>query len=124
MLQLFRSSCSKSWSFLTSREKTMTINLNNKWLMPICIGIMLVVSLILYPSLPAEMPTHWNINGEVDGTAPKLAAVLMMPAMALILYAVLYALPYIDPRRESYEKFAPSYERVRAALVLFAVGMH
>jgi uncharacterized membrane protein len=103
---------------------TMTTNLNNKWLLPICIAIMLVVSLVLYPSLPAEMPTHWNIHGEVDGTAPKLVAVLMMPVLAIVLYTALSVLPNFDPRRESYEKFAPSYQRVRSALVLFAVGMH
>jgi uncharacterized membrane protein len=102
----------------------MNLNLNNKWLMPLCIAVMLVVSLVLYPSLPAEMPTHWNIHGEVDGTAPKLVAVLIMPVLALILFVLTYIVPYLDPRRESYGKFAPSYERVRLALVLFAVGMH
>ena len=80
--------------------------------------------LVLYPSLPDEMPTHWNINGEVDGTAPKLVAVLIMPVIALLVYGATTVLPYVDPRRESYEKFAPSYQRVQMAVILFAVGMH
>jgi uncharacterized membrane protein len=98
------------------------MKMNNKWVMPLCIGIMLVVSAVLYPSLPAEMPVHWNLKGEVDGYAPKGIAVLLMPAIATLIAATLYIVPKIDPRRESYEKFASSYERIRIAAVVYMQG--
>ncbi|MDQ7024905.1 MAG: DUF1648 domain-containing protein [Anaerolineae bacterium] len=100
------------------------MKLNNQWVMPVCIGIMLVTSLILYPSLPDELPIHWNLSGEVDDTAPKAIAVFIMPLVAILVFASTYIVPMIDPRRDSYEKFAPSYERVRLALVMFMVGIH
>lgn len=100
------------------------MKLNNQWVMPICIGIMFVVSLVLYPSLPDELPIHWNLSGEVDDTAPKAIAVLIMPVLATVVFAITYIVPYIDPRRDSYKKFAPSYERVRLAIVIFMVGIH
>ena len=29
------------------------------------------VTAFLYPTLPDPMPSHWNIEGEVDGYMPK-----------------------------------------------------
>lgn len=97
---------------------------NDKWLIAGCIGLMLVVSLVLYPSLPHDLPTHWNFSGEVDDTAPKLVVVLMLPALAALVSVALAIAPQIDPRREAYEKFAPSYNRIRVAVVVFMLGLH
>ena len=40
----------------------------------------IVAGLILWDRLPEQLPMHFNAAGEVDGWAPKLAAVLGMPA--------------------------------------------
>lgn len=100
------------------------MNLNNRWVMPIIVIIMLAISVILYPSLPDELPRQWSLSGEVNSTWPKLYAVLMLPFLAVGIWVLTYILPKIDPRREQYEKFGKSYLRLRQGIVVFMLGMH
>jgi len=88
------------------------------------IGIMLVISFILYPSLPDELPRQWGVSGEVNSTWHKIYAVLMSPGLAIVLWILTWAIPKIDPRRESYEKFGGFYMRFRVALVALLLGLH
>jgi uncharacterized membrane protein len=57
--------------------------------------VLLGLGLVLYPALPERMAVHWNAAGEVDGTAPKLVAVLFMPALVVAVTA-LFRLARID----------------------------
>lgn len=41
--------------------------------------IAVTLSLVLYPSLPDPMPTHWNASGQVDGWSPKPVGAFLMP---------------------------------------------
>lgn len=100
------------------------MNLNNRWAMPIIVIIMLAISMILYPSLPDELPRQWGLNGEVNSTWSKLYAVLMLPTLAAGIWVLTYILPKVDPRREEYEKFSSSYLRLRQGIVVFMLGMH
>jgi len=100
------------------------MKIDNRWFMPVIIIIMLLVSLVLYPSLPDVLPRQWGFNGEVNSTWPKLYAVLFAPALATAIWVLTYILPKIDPRREQYEKFGKSYLRVRQGIVVFMLGMH
>ena len=59
----------------------------------------LIASVILYPTLPEEVPIHWNINGEVDNYGSKALAAFLMPAMMLGLLGLFALLPKLDPAR-------------------------
>ncbi len=93
-------------------------------IMMLTIAIMLVVALVLYPSLPEELPRQWGLSGEVNSTWHKFYAVLVMPVVALFIQVGTYIIPKIDPRRESYEKFGGFYMRFRVTLVVFMLGVH
>ena len=46
----------------------------------------LAASALLYPRMPDQIPTHWNIRGEVDDYGAKQWALFAMPvAMAAML---------------------------------------
>jgi len=83
---------------------------------PVRFGIALVVALTLaitiisYPALPDQIPSHWNISGEVDGFLAKPLGVLMVPLMMVTLTALLFLLPRVDPLRENYAKFQRQYD--------------
>lgn len=94
------------------------------WIAPLVIAAMLVVSALVYSRLPAQVPSHWNIYGEVDGTQSRLAGALFAPTMGLVLWLGLWVLPRIDPRRESYARFRPSFVLIVNAAVLFAGFLH
>ncbi|MCA9902709.1 MAG: SdpI family protein [Anaerolineae bacterium] len=59
-----------------------------KGLPTVVVGVMLLISLMLYPSLPDQVPVHWSIQGKPDSFAPKALAVLLLPALTLILLLV------------------------------------
>ncbi|MFQ9679250.1 MAG: DUF1648 domain-containing protein [Ruthenibacterium lactatiformans] len=63
------------------------------------------VTLALLPLLPARIPVHWNVDGQIDGWAARPGA-FFGPAMGLGLSLLMKFLPYIDPRRRSYESSA------------------
>lgn len=78
------------------------------------------VTLALLPLLPARIPVHWNVDGQIDGWAARPGA-FFGPAMGLGLSLLMKFLPYIDPRRRSYEKFGRAYDAFRLALALFVL---
>ena len=47
--------------------------------------IPVLVGLLLWDRLPDPMPSHWNIDGEVDGWTSKPFAVFGLPALMLAL---------------------------------------
>ena len=67
-------------------------------LLPILAGI------ILWNKLPEEMPMHFNVAGEVDGTASKAVGVFVMPAF-LVAVQWLCALGSLkmDPKANNLE---------------------
>ncbi len=87
---------------------------------------MLVASGIAWTALPpdAEIPIHWNLGGEVDGTAPKALGLLLTPAIGLVLTLVLAGVPYLDPRREHLRQSMSSYTIVCGALLVFVGVVH
>lgn len=64
----------------------------------IFIGIVVALGAILYPGLPDPMPSHWNMQGEIDGYVPKLWGVWLMPSAALGLMLVMRIIPVISPK--------------------------
>jgi uncharacterized membrane protein len=50
---------------------------------------MFAVGLAVYERLPARVPTHWNIRGEVDGWSGRRFAVLFLPGLCAGLWLLL-----------------------------------
>ncbi len=93
-------------------------------IIPITIVLMFIFSGVIYFLLPDEVPTHWNAQGEVDDTSPRLFAVLLMPVLTVFLWGLFVILPKVDPRREAYTKFAKTYEQVIVGIVVFMGVIH
>jgi uncharacterized membrane protein len=98
--------------------------MRSKWLAPVCIVVMLVVTAVLYNQLPAQLPVHWNINGQVDQTADRAIAAWLFPVMALAIWGLMRVLPLIDPHRESYKLFAGTYATLINLIVIFLTVLH
>ncbi|OYV81510.1 MAG: hypothetical protein B7Z73_18010 [Planctomycetia bacterium 21-64-5] len=67
---------------------------------------------IAYPSLPQQVPTHWNIHGQVDGYGDKSWATFLTPAVMLGLLALFRLLPWLSPRPFTLDTFRGTYEFV------------
>lgn len=83
-----------------------------------------IISICFYPSLPENMPIHWNIRGEVDGYGSRLFGAFGMPFINLGIYLLYVVLPYIDPKRKNYESFKPTYQLFKYIMVVFFFSFH
>ena len=76
------------------------------------------------PRLPERVPVHWNLAGEADGFGAPWPHAVLLPALALGLWALLLALPLVDPLRRNYGRFPATLKLFRWLVPLLCVGLH
>lgn len=79
----------------------------------------IAVAAILYPSLPEQIPTHWNAQGEVDGYMKKPGGVIIMPAMAVFTFVIMKLIPVISPKGFRIDEFSDVFGVLQVTLVGF-----
>ncbi|GIN12720.1 immunity protein SdpI [Shouchella clausii] len=95
-----------------------------KHLFPLlAITISLLVWLFAYKHLPAEMPVHWGVNGEVDRYAPTFSAFLLLNGILIAIYAMLLFLPRLDPKKDNYNKFTRTYSIMCNVLIALSLAI-
>ena len=55
----------------------------NIWFL--CPIVLIIISLILYPRLPEDIPMQFNIHGEANWTLPKMIGLWIMPCLQIVL---------------------------------------
>ena len=79
---------------------------------------LLVLTAALFPRLAEQVPTHWNMHGEVDGTMPRFPGAFLAPVIGIALCILLPLLRRIDPRSRSYDRFDGTFNIVVNAVAL------
>ena len=64
----------------------------------------ILVGLLLWDKLPEQVPSHWGINGEVDGWCSKTQAVFFMPCLMLVMHWVCILASFVDPKSANYNQ--------------------
>ena len=93
-------------------------------------GVMDGISLILilipiglmvfyYHKLPDQLAVHFGINGEADGYQGKGAFLLTSSLFLVGIPLLLKIIPYIDPKKQNYEKFKFIYDMFRLIFTAF-----
>lgn len=100
------------------------MKIKHNYLLVVLICLAFLGGLMLYPALPDQIPTHWNIKGEIDDYGSKNFTALGFPLIILGLYLLLTYLPLIDPRKENYVKFATTYNLIKWIIVLFMLVLY
>jgi uncharacterized membrane protein len=77
-----------------------------------------------WPRLPAQIPTHWNLQGEVDGHGNKFVGLLLLPLTVLGVYFLTMLLPLFDPGGANYRNFAKTYNVLRLGFVAFMAMLY
>lgn len=78
----------------------------------------------LYPSLPQQIPTHWNIRGEIDGYGDKSWGVWLFPAMMAGVLVLFYFLPALSPRHFEIDTFRSTYLFIMVLTTALFTYMH
>ena len=70
----------------------------------IVILIPILIGLLLWDRLPEQVPTHWGIDGEVDGWSNKAVAVFIFPCILLAIHWLCVIVSSIDPHSKNYHR--------------------
>jgi uncharacterized membrane protein len=84
----------------------------------------IVAAGILYPHLPSQVPTHWNIHGRVDGYSARWTLFIFNPGIMLGIMGLMAALPWLSPRHFEVEPFRSTYLYIMVVIVAFLAFVH
>ncbi len=84
----------------------------------------LAASLILYPQMPEKIPTHWNIQGEIDAYGQKGWAAFLMPAVMAGLLLLFWAIPYLSPKHFEVDNFRTTYWFIILVVTVMMAFIH
>lgn len=78
------------------------------WIIPV------IFFLVIWKSIPEQVPMHFNASGEVDNTFSKIWYIIM----PLLLYFLFLLLPILDPKKRVYEA-GNTYFKLRLLIQFF-----
>lgn len=76
------------------KHKTWIIITSLITLLPMLAGV------LLWDRLPEQMPTHWNVAGEIDGWSSRSFAVFGLPALLLGVHLLCVFATLSDPKNQ------------------------
>lgn len=85
------------------------------------IGIVLLPFLYLayvWNQLPAKVPLHYNIKGEIDRYGDKSELILIPILTSVLMYIIFVAVPYIDPKKQI-QKMGRKYDTLKWVTTTF-----
>jgi len=91
------------------------------WLL---LGAQFLLAAGSWPGSPERVPTHWALDGNVDGYGDRFQGLLLLPLVSLGLYLALLFAPQVDPRKQNYAYFAGSYTLLRFAVLAVMTAMY
>lgn len=83
-----------------------------------------VAGVLVYPAMPERMPSHWNAAGEVNGEISRPYGVFLFPCVLLVLYALFFAIPRIDPLRANIQQFRKAYNVFFLFFMVFMIVLY
>jgi uncharacterized membrane protein len=98
--------------------------LAHDWPIQLLLAADLIFGLVVWPRMPARVPTHFGINGTPNGWGPSWINAILLPAVAIGFYFLMLALPLADPRRANYARFPETLRVFRFALTGLFVAIH
>jgi len=68
--------------------------------------------------------THWNVNGEADGTMTKFWGLFLLPLIMIITSLFLIYLPKLDPLKKNVKSFSSQYHNFVILIMLYLLLTH
>ncbi len=83
-----------------------------------------IVGVYLYPYLPEQFASHWNVMGEVDGYMIKFWGVFLMPTVSIGMLLLFLLIPKIDPLKKNIEVFRRQYNLLITLIIVFLLYIY
>lgn len=68
------------------------------WLEVVLLAAPFIALGFYWNDLPARVPTHWDLRGQINDSMSKVPGILIVPLTALGVTALLHVLPWFDPK--------------------------
>ncbi|MBQ5783068.1 MAG: SdpI family protein [Oscillospiraceae bacterium] len=81
----------------------------------------LIHLVVVYPSLPPQIPTNWGFDGHVDYGSKSTIWILY--GISVAMFPLFFIIPKIDPKGKNYSRFEGFYSVFRLVIVLFLSGL-
>jgi len=91
------------------------------------IGLILLVlamTAIAYPHLPARVPTHWDAQGNVNGWSDKSKLFMVEPGMMAGILVLFWALPWLSPKHFEVDSFRTTYLFIMLVILATLAYVH
>lgn len=85
---------------------------------------MLAASALAWNHVTPPIPVHWDLRGNVNGTAGRFEGLLFLPLITIGVYTLLLVVPRFDPGRANYASFAGPYAAIRGAITALMGATH
>jgi uncharacterized membrane protein len=103
--------------------KTLKYAFKHEWHNILLLLLPVIAIPFLWDQLPAQLPTHWNWQGEIDGYSSKTTGLLLPPLINMGVYGLLLYLPLIDPKKRITIDQKP-IPALRTLIVILLAGIH
>ena len=84
----------------------------------------IIISAVVYPVLPAQVASHWNVSNQVDGYMSRFWGVAMMPLITIAMAALFLAIPAIDPLKANIAQFRGVFNGFIVLMVAYMLYIH
>lgn len=98
--------------------------LTNNTLSLICLALMFLVGIYLYPNLPDTVPMQYGIDGTAQNYLPKIAAIIVLPVAYAAAIAVSNVMIRYSPEKFSMANSKRAMDIIIAGVGLLLVGAH
>lgn len=84
-----------------------------------------LLGIAVYPTVPEEIPSHWNAAGEVDAYLPAFWGIFLLPLLlAGVTVLFLFVVPALDARVEATAETRRRYDAFGLVIALFLFAVH
>lgn len=87
----------------------------------VCILIVIIFNALFYNKMPAELPSHWNFQGQVDKYSSKFDAMVMTPGFLTIMNLFLCFMLDNDPKNERQNNFLMIIGKMSMPIIMSVV---
>lgn len=96
----------------------MKYNLKKEFPLLVIVAIPFIYLAYLWNELPAKVPMHWNLKGEVNRWGEKEELLLIPIILPLFVYVIFILAPLIDPKKQL-KKIGAKYHSLKFLSTLF-----
>ncbi len=89
-----------------------------EWPLAIILIAPFIALAIVWPSLPARVPTHFDLRGTANHYGGP-ASLLILPGINILVALLLYYIPRLDPKQKNIRASMPAYRWIRFSIAAF-----